>query len=142
MIHTRGQLPPQPQMTMRQKDEVEQMTETTLEANVEEDAEARRRKRKARTRTESLGHGMTLSDCVTVEPTHQNSLQRSAASVTGATAATICGSILRMEGGKISILLMANVRSGRYMVPVMLDGNADSCQAIQRKLREKMAGWS
>jgi hypothetical protein len=84
-------------MTMLQKVEVEQMTETMGENVVE----ARRRKRKVRTRIESLDPGTTPSDCAILEPTRQNSLLRNAVTVINATVVTICGSILRMEDGKI-----------------------------------------
>jgi hypothetical protein len=96
-IPTREHLLPQPEMTMLQKDEVEQTTGTTAEAVVG----ARRRKRKVKTRTESLDRGLIASGCATVEQTHLNSLLRNAVTVTRATVVTICGSILRMEDGKI-----------------------------------------
>ena len=129
---------------MLPKDEVLQMLGTTRETIVEVLGEARRRKRKARTRIENLDPGTIPSDFATVEPTHQNFLQRNAVLVIHASVPTICGNISRKESGKIWVPLTESAPCGRSTEHATLDGSAASCQVIRRKLNEKMAerNWS
>jgi len=120
------------------------MLGTTRKTIVEVLVEARRKKRKARTRIENLALGTIPSDSATVEPTRQNFLRRNVVLVLRASVATICGNILRKESVRIWVHSTESAQFGRLMEHAMLDGSADSCQVIRRKLNEKMAekNWS
>lgn len=100
------------------------------------------RRRKVKIKTGSLDHGTTLFDSAILEQILRSFLPEFATSEILANAAMICESTSKMGSGKTSQLSMVYVQFGKSMASVMQDGNVDSSQAIQKKLKETMVGKS